>query len=135
MRLLALAIAFVFAAAPIAAEVCETTCVEHVGHSEGLSSGSHHHHGSSTTKHAGHDVSTQKTASTDGILATSLSHDCCYAAAVLVDSRNSNRGAAPTAALTTASTGAMAVGVSQPARVSHGYRPLAFIQPLSQLRV
>jgi hypothetical protein len=135
VRLLALALAFVFAGAPIAAEVCETTCVEHVSHSEGFRSGSHHHHGSSTTEDARHHVATQKTGSTDGILATSVSHDCCYAVAVLTDSRSSNGGAAPSAALTTASTGAMTVGVSQLARVSHRHRPPAFIRPLSQLRV
>jgi hypothetical protein len=135
MRLLALALAVVFAGAPIAAEVCETTCVEHIGHQEGLSRGSHHHHGSSTTEHTGHQVSTQKNASTDGILATSLSHDCCYAVAVLTDSRDSKRGTAPSAALMTASTGAMPLGTSQPASVSHRHRPLAINRPFSQLRV
>ena len=134
VRLLALALAFVFAAAPIAAEVCETTCVEHVGHSEGVTSGSHHHHGSSTVEHAGHYVATQTTSSTNGHLATSLSHDCCFSAAVLTDSRDSNRGVAPSAALTTPSTGALTVVVSQPARVSHRHRPPVLIRPLSQLR-
>jgi hypothetical protein len=133
MRFLVLALAMVFATAPIAAEVCETTCVEHVGHSEGLSSGSHHHHGS--TEHAGHDFTTQKTASTNGILATSLSHDCCFAAAVLTDSRDSKRGVAPSAALTTASTAASTLVVSQPASVGHSHRPPTLIGPLSQLRV
>jgi hypothetical protein len=134
MRFLALALAFVFAAAPIASEVCETTCVEHVGHSDALS-GSHHHHGSSATEHAGHHVATQKTASTDGILATSLSHDCCFAAAVLSESRDSRRGVAPSAVLTRENSGALTVVVSQPARVSHRDRPPALIHPLSQLRV
>jgi hypothetical protein len=135
MRLLALALAFVFAGAPIAAEVCETTCVEHVSHPESFRSASHHHHGSSTTEDARRHVATQKTGSTDGILATSLSHNCCYAVAVLTDSRDSKRGTAPSAALMTASTGAMPVGISQPASVSHRHRPPALNRPFSQLRV
>jgi hypothetical protein len=135
MRLLALALAFVFTGAPIAAEVCETTCVEHVSHPESFRSGSHHHHGSSTTEDTRHQGATQKTGTSDGILATSLSHDCCYAIAVLTDSRDSKRGTAPSAALMTASTGAITVGISQPASVSHRGRPPALNRPLSQLRV
>ena len=134
MRFLALALTFAVAGAPIAAEVCETTCVEHVSHSENLRSGSHHHHGSSTTEDAGHHVATQQGGSADGILATSVSHDCCYTAAVLTDSRYSKR-TAPSASLTTPSTGATAGRVSQPAKVGHRGRLPALVRPLSQLRV
>lgn len=135
MRLLAFAVAFVFAGAPIAAEVCETTCVEHVGHSESRSNGAHHHHGSSTTEHAGHDAASQKTRSTDPNLAPSVSHDCCYTDAVLNDSRDSKRGSAPSILLTTPSAGAVTMLVSQPARVSDRHRLPVLIHPLSQLRV
>ena len=136
MRLLALALAFVFAGAPIAAEVCETTCsVEHCEPSESFRSGSRRRRDSSTTGDARHHVATQKTGSPDGILATSVSHGCCYAAAVLTDSRDSKRGTAPSAALMTALTGAMPVGISQRARVSHRHRPPALSRPSSQLRV
>lgn len=135
MRLLALALAFVFAAAPIAAEVCETTCVERVGYSEGPSSGSHHHHGSPTVEHAEHTAATQKTASTGGILATSVSHDCCFSVAVLTDSRDGNRGAVLSVRLATPATGTMLVAVSQPARTNDSERPPALIRLSSQLRV
>src|SRR5262245_1736680 len=133
MRLLALAVALVFAGAPIAAELCETTCVEHVGQS--ASSGAHHHHASSTAEHAGHHPATQKTGSPDSRLAPSVSHECCYSVAVLTDSRDSNRGAAPSTVLTTPSTGEVTVRVSKPARVSHRHPLPVLVNPLSQLRV
>jgi hypothetical protein len=135
MRLLALAVAFVFAGAPIAAELCETTCVEHVGHSVSTSGGSHLHHGSSTTEHAGHHAASQKTRSTDPDFAPSVSHDCCYTVAILNDSRDSKQGSAPTVLLTMPSIGAVTMVLSQPARVSHRHRLPVFIHPLSQLRV
>src|SRR5262245_39433952 len=135
MRLLALAVAFVFAGAPIAAELCETTCVEHVGQSASVSGGAHHHHASSTAEHAGHHAATLKTGSADSKLAPSVSHECCYSVAVLTDSRDSNRGAAPSTVLTTPSTGEVTVRVSQSARVSHHHPLPVLVNPLSQLRV
>src|SRR5262245_59655851 len=135
MRLLAMALACVFALAPTVAEVCEATCVDHVGHSESLNHAAHHHHGSSTTEQTGHHAAPQNTRSTDSALAPSVSHDCCYPVAVLTDSRDSKRGAAPSTVLTTPSTGAMTMRVSQSATDSHRHRPSVLIRPLSQLRV
>jgi hypothetical protein len=135
MRLLAVALACVFAVTPIAAEVCETSCVDHVDHSDGLGSGSHHHHGSSTIEHAEHTVATQKSASASGTLATSVSHDCCFSVAVLTDSPNSNRGAGVSSPMATPSTGATAVAASQRATVNQKDRPRGLVRPPSQLRV
>jgi hypothetical protein len=135
MRLFVLAFALVFAAAPIAAEVCETTCVEHVDHAEGTKGPSHHHHGSTISHQAGAQAATQKVGNNGGILAAAISHDCCYAVAVLSESRTGNHPTTLIAVLSPANTEARSGVASRAALIDRRDRPPDLAPSLSQLRV
>jgi hypothetical protein len=131
---IALALALAFAAVPIMAENCETTCVEHAFHSEFNHGGAHHHHDYTTSEHGAYRTATQATSSTDAILTTSTSHDCCFLVAVLTESRAGNHPTTLSAILSLVNTEAMTGEVTRLAHLDHRHR-LALSHLLSQLRV
>jgi hypothetical protein len=136
VRFLVLALTLVFAAAPVAADVCETTCVEHAGHSPSTSGGgSQHHHGSMAAEHAGHHHhATQATGSPTVVLAPSITHDCCFSVAVVSDSRDITRAPMLRGGLT-AATNLTVVRAAFPTDGDNRHGRPAPISSLTQLRV
>jgi hypothetical protein len=100
-RLLTLIVAVVVSALPVAAQVCETTCTQHAGHSENHAS--HHHHPASASgqsHHHDHSASIPQSASGTPTVG-SLLRACGLVAAVVSESRETMRSSVATIAIRT----------------------------------
>jgi hypothetical protein len=118
-RLFAFALAFVFAAAPVAGEICEARCAGHAGHAIAHEAvASHHHHTSDSA-----------------LTLNALSRSCVQLDAVVNESRDVLRRPMVSAVASTTSVPVitMAPWRSNRARRQHG--PAVPTRSISQLRI
>jgi hypothetical protein len=136
-RWLAFALTFVFAAAPIAGEICEARCAEHMGHAmahDGVAS--HHHHTSDSADPAvHHHLPVASTSTNQRLTLNALPRGCVQLDAVVTESREVLRRPMAGAFATTIS---VPVTISLPWRSSHTtrqHRPAVPGRSISPLRI
>jgi hypothetical protein len=133
--LLAFALAFIFALAPVAEEICEVTCAERAGHF-GLATthASPHHHSDEVQSQALHHHARPA----DGFAATTVAVraaliGCGHADAVVSESREIVRAQLVSAILTTIDS--ITISMSPSAEVGSRHSPPVPSRSPSQLRI
>jgi hypothetical protein len=137
-RWLAFALTFVFAAAPVAGEICEARCAEHLGHAmvhEGVAS--HHHHTSDSAPDPAehHHPPVASTSTNQRLILNALPRGCVELDAVVTESREVLRRPMAGAFATTIS---VPVTISLPWRSSQTtrqHRPAVPARSISPLRI
>jgi hypothetical protein len=136
-RLFTLILAIVVTAAPVAAQICETMCTQHTGHSESNNQLAHHHHSASVSGQSDHhDHSASVSQSTSGNPALgSRPRACGHVAAVVSESRETMRGSVATFAITTPRVAASVSQASEAHDFDSRHGPPTAIRSIAPLRI
>ena len=137
-RLLAFALAFVIVGGPLAADVCEAACTEHVGHSiDSTAPISHHHHSAEVVRQPTHhhhsDVA--PAAATQSAKLMALWRGCGDLEAIVSESRVPTRASLATAVVAVARITPLLVLVLPTFQMDSRHGPPPPIRPTLPLRI
>jgi hypothetical protein len=137
-RLLAFALAFVIVGGPLASDVCEAVCAEHVAHSiASTMPASHHHHAGEAVSQPlhHHHADTAAAPATQSAGFMPPPHRCGYLEAIVTDSRGATRAPIVKAVMTTACVTPVLGHVLAASELDSRHGPPIPIRSTSPLRI
>jgi hypothetical protein len=138
-RLLAFSLALVIIGGPLAGDVCEAFCAEHVGHSidPTVPPASHHHHSAEAASPPSHHHHSDgaPVSATQSARLMALPHWCGHLEAIVSESRELTRASGVTAVVTLAGTTPLLVHVLAASGMDSRHGPPNPIRSIAQLRI